>query len=435
MHGLVQRCMRAKDRAELGFVMANDTWQRLPYRQAAVFQIDPLGRWALTTISALGSVTEDSPFTLWLRRLCALASQEFHDATPVRLAAAQFAEPVGADWPQWWPPHAVFVPLTSPQGQRLGAVLLVRDVPWHDEDMQALGELAECWSYCVHALRGPQRTLAQWWQRARTHPRRRLVLAALAVAVLCPVRLSVLAPAEIIALKAEAVTAPMDGVVKAFVAPANSAVTKDQVLFLLDDTTLRNRRDVAQKALAVSRADALAAQQKAFDNLQSKSELGTLLGRVKEKEAELAYLDEALGRVEIKSSLSGIFVYGDANDWLGKPVVTGERIGQLAQPQDLGILVWVPVGDAINLEPGADMRVYLQVAPLSALSGQLVQASYQAAPSPDGVSSYRVRGQLAPGETARIGLRGVAKIYGEWRPFIYWVLRRPLGAARQWLGL
>lgn len=435
MLGLGQRCMRAKDRAELGFVLANDTWHLLPYRQAAVFQTDQLGRLALKTVSGLAAVTEDSPFTVWLSRLCGLASKEFTDARPARLAAAMFAEPVGDTWPEWWPPHALFVPLTSPQGERLGAVLLVRDEPWQDNDVQVLAELSETWSYCAYALRGPQRTLAQLLQKARTHPHRFLALAVLALALLCPVRLSVLAPAEIIALKAEAVTAPMEGVVKAFVAPPNSAVTQDQVLFLLDDTTLRNRRDVAQKALAVSRADALAAQQKAFDNLQSKSELGALLGRVKEKEAELAYLDEALSRVEVKSTLSGIFVYGDANDWLGKPVVTGERIGQLAQPDDLGMLVWVPVGDAINLEPGADMRVYLQVAPLSALSGQLVQASYQATLSPDGVSSYRVRGQLADGEAARIGMRGVAKIYGEWRPFIYWVLRRPLGAARQWLGL
>ena len=203
----------------------------------------------------------------------------------------------------------------------------------------------------------------------------------------------------------------------------------------LDDTTLRNRREVAQKTLEVSRADALAAQQKAFDNQQSKAELSVLSGRVKEKEAELAYLDEALARVEVKSELDGVFIYTDANDWVGKPVVTGERIGQLAQSAELGVLAWLPVGDAINLEAGADMRVYLQVAPLSALSATLQQASYQATPSPDGIAAYRVRGKLDAGEFARIGLRGVAKIYGGWRPLGYWILRRPLGAMRQWLGL
>ena len=43
--------------------------------------------------------------------------------------------------------------------------------------------------------------------------------------------------------------------------------------------------------------------------------------------------------------------------------------------------------------------------------------------------------QLAAGDSAHIGLRGVAKVYGGWRPFIYWVMRRPLGALRQWIGL
>ena len=81
------------------------------------------------------------------------------------------------------------------------------------------------------------------------------------------------------------------------------------------------------------------------------------------------------------------------------------------------------------------MRVYLQTAPLNALNASLQQTSYQATLSPDGVAAYRIRGKLDDGNRAHIGLRGVAKIYGEWRPFAYWLLRRPLGALRQWMGM
>ncbi|MCY1380047.1 hypothetical protein D9M69_678280 [compost metagenome] len=49
--------------------------------------------------------------------------------------------------------------------------------------------------------------------------------------------------------------------------------------------------------------------------------------------------------------------------------------------------------------------------------------------------AYRVRGRLADEGRAHIGLRGVAKVYGEWQPIAYWLLRRPLGALRQWVGL
>jgi hypothetical protein len=107
----------------------------------------------------------------------------------------------------------------------------------------------------------------------------------------------------------------------------------------------------------------------------------------------------------------------------------------LAQPDVLGLTIWLPVPDAINLEVGADIRVYLQTRPLDALTATLEQTSYQATLSPDGVASYRVRGRLIDGDQAHIGLRGVAKIYGERLPVAYWVMRRPLGALRQWVGL
>ena len=39
------------------------------------------------------------------------------------------------------------------------------------------------------------------------------------------------------------------------------------------------------------------------------------------------------------------------------------------------------------------------------------------------------------GEPPRIGSRGTAKLYGQWVPLSYSLLRRPLTAARQFIGL
>ena len=435
LHAMVQRCMQARDMAELSFIIANDTWQIVPYRQACVLVEDTLGALALTAVSGLGSLSEDSPHTLWVKRVCRAVAAEFSEGNAQRLTADMLSADLADAWAEWWPQHAVFLPLHDSEGKRHGAVLLTREEPWDDAALSVLNQLGSNWAYFVRSFNRQRISLRRLWQKLQATPHKKAIGIAVAVLLLFPVRISALAPAEIIALQAVAIASPMDGVIKEFATPPNTPVKAGTVLFKLDDTTLRNRREVAQKALEVSRADALAAQQKAFDNQQSKAELGVLSGRVKEKETELAYLDEALTRVEVKSELDGVFIYTDANDWVGKPVVTGERIGQLAQSADLGVLAWLAVGDAINLDAGADMRVYLQVAPLSALSATLQQASYQAAPSPDGIVSYRVRGKLDVGETARVGLRGVAKIYGGWRPLGYWILRRPLGALRQWLGL
>lgn len=432
--GLQQQAMHAQDIAELGFVVANDTWQLLTYDHGVVFLNNSLGNPVLKTVSGLATLQEETPFTLWLGRLCRLASADFPQTARI-LTAANVDADLGDAWHEWWPASAVLVPLRGPSGRSLGYAMFARNADWQDADLALLDLLAGTWAYCIESIQARQSRWLAITAAFRTRSRWRWwALAALGV-LLLPVRLSALAPAEIIALQSEVVAAPMDGVIRIFHVPPNSAVKRDQALFSLDDTTLRNRRQVAQQALGVTRADALAAQQKSFDSIQSKSELATTIGRVREKEAELAYLEEALARVEVKAPLDGVFIYGDPNDWLGKPVVTGERVAQLAQPQPLGVTVWLPVGDAINLEPGAAIRIFLQTSPLSAIAAEIEQTSYQATLSPDGISSYRIRGRLAADEAARIGLRGVAKVYGSWRPLGYWFLRRPLGALRQWAGL
>ena len=147
----------------------------------------------------------------------------------------------------------------------------------------------------------------------------------------------------------------------------NSVVKKGDKLFSLDNSAVSGRREVAAKGLSIARAEALVAQQRAFDELKSKGELAASTGRVKEKEAELIAVEAQAARVEVRAERDGIAVFADANDWIGRPVQTGERVMQIANPQDAGVLVWLPAMDAINIEPGAPLRLFLHVKPLDPL--------------------------------------------------------------------
>lgn len=438
---LQQRSLQAQDTAELGFLIANETWHLVPFRQAFVFTHDLFGKARLKTVTGLATLQGDTPYTLWLERVAHLMNDTFTATGPQRFGAAMLAKDLREGWLEWWPEHALFAPLSLPgggkAGQRLGFVVYLRDTPWDDSEVQLLTLLHETYAQTLALFQRQTPTLLERLSALRQNRRRyRVAVGILVLALFFPVRLSTLAPAEIVAQQAEAIAAPMDGILKTFHVPPNAAVRAGQILFSLDDTTLRNRREVALKTLSIAQADALSAQQKAFDSLQSKAELAALTGRVREKEAEVAYLDELLTKVDIRARQDGIVVYGDPNDWIGKPVVTGERVVQLAQPNDLGVLVWLPVNDAIALEEGTLIRLYLQVTPLSALTARLTQTSYQASISPEGIAAYRIRGVLQDSsKDARIGLRGMAKLYGDWRPLIYWMLRRPLGSLRQWFGI
>jgi multidrug resistance efflux pump len=292
------------------------------------------------------------------------------------------------------------------------------------------------YGYCFAGMRQIAQDRWQWLRSLFKKRNRWLIAGALLGCLFIPVRLSVLAPAEVIALNAVAVAAPQDGVVGSFAVTPNARVKAGDLLFSLDDSSLLNRLAVSRKALEIAQADAHVAQQRAFDDFKSKADVAVALGRVQEKEAELAAVETQAQRVEVRADKDGIAIFSDTNDWIGRPVMTGERVMQLAQPEDSGIQVWLAVADAINLELEAPMRLFLHTDPLSPRSGRLIEASYQATLSPESVASYKLRARFEEGtELPRIGLRGTARISGEWVLLGYYLFRRPLAHLREWSGL
>ena len=109
---------------------------------------------------------------------------------------------------------------------------------------------------------------------------------------------------------------------------------------------------------------------------------------------------------------------------------------RIADPSRVELTVNLPVGDAIVLEKGAPVKLYLDADPLNAVEATLDSASYHATPDAAGVLSYTVRADFAEGvEPPRIGLRGTAQIHGERVTLFYYLFRKPLAAIRQWTGL
>ena len=431
---LEERARAANNVAELIFSVANETWQVFAYRQSFVWALQ--GRAArLRIVSGLAQLTEESPLTVWLKRLGSeIARRSQHE--PQFLAADDLPESLRQGWHEWLPDYLLVYPLLSPKGERLGLAAFALDEAPSEPAQELAGRLMSAYGHAWHALAPKHARSFASFKSWITWGIALLLLAALFV----PIRLSVLASADVIALEALAISSPMDGVIKTFHVQPNQAVTTGQLLFTLDETTLRNRREVAIKQFQVARADALSAAQKAFDNAQSRAELASLNGKVAEKQAEVTYVDDLLKRIEVRSPGQGVAVFGDINDWQGKPVVTGERVALLADPKDAGILIWLPVSDAINLDEGATVKLYLQVAPLKPLHGTLSQTSYQATQSPEGISAYRLRARFDPldaeqAKLARIGLKGTAKIYGERAPLGYYLFRRPLATLRELTGL
>lgn len=431
------KAQEAQTEQALAFVVANDTHALLPYRSALVFTVHH-GQLVLGCASGLTSVDRHSAFGSWSEQ----ALQALLPSLPQRnhFTADDLPHALRGAWQDYWPEAVHVHALAGAGGEVLGAVVYVPDVPWPTAMQPLLNALHRLYGLCLQNLRAQRRPLGilrQVMDGRNLKTRKYLVrgLVVLLLALCIPVRHFVIAPMEVISLDTLAVTSPVDGIVADLVAKPNQRVRKGDLLYRLDDTAIRNRLESARQALEVARAEHLAGAHRVFIANERTAEAGVLRGRINERLAEVEFLQDQLAMLDIKAGRDGIAVYGQENDWIGKPVSAGQRIMELADSSKLGVNVWLAVNDAINMQTGESIQLLLHADPLNPMTAKIEQASYQASKSPDGVTAYRVRAILPAHEKVRLGLRGSAKINGDWVALGYFIFRRPLGVVRQWLGV
>ena len=335
------RLRTARSSEEIEFLLVNEPFALLHYDQAFLWKPDVLGRPTLAAASGLAETDANAPFALWFTRAASYAISILGD-TPVRvLDDADFPTALN-DGAEWIPHHALVVLLKTPGGEPLGGLWFGRPTPFSEDEIALATWLGQQSAFALWAWRREQlalhnRIAALAPQRWRAFSRRKklALLACVGAILVAPVRLSVLAPAEVVSQKPNPVTAPVDGVVARILVAPNQSVRAGTKLVEIDDTATRNRLLVAQKTLDVARADLTRAAGKAFADDASKSELQLLDSRVRERTAEVAYLTELLARLALQAPTDGIALFADAEEWRGKPVQVGERIMTVADPSQV----------------------------------------------------------------------------------------------------
>ena len=438
---MAHRARHAGGRVELDFLAVNGSHMLAPYRQAVLWFEDR----KVCALSGVVQIEANAPYVQWLERLCCRAPAG-------ALTAADFEAEVAAEWAEWLPAYVLWLPLPAGEGPLplvRGGLLLARDTPWLEHEISLLGEWCDILRHAYAALARPVPwspfALKARWQRRIAHERkaglpwwrRRKVQVALGVVVLLclPVRLTILAPGELVPANPAAIRSPLEGVIERFHVKPNQLVKKGDPLLDFDQAQLDSRYQVASQALATAEAEYRQSLQQALTDSKSKGLLSSLQGKIEERRAESEFLHGQAERARILAPRDGIALFDDPSEWIGRPVMTGERIMRIAMPQDVEVEAWLGVGDAIPLAEGAETSLYLGASPLQPVTARVRYVSYEALPRPDGSHAYRVRATLDGATEHRVGLKGTAKLTGRWVPAAYWIMRRPLAAMRQMLGL
>jgi len=421
---LERQTRAARTPAQLSYSLVNDGQALFGFRHAALLIAGKVH--AVTGVSA---VEPNAPFVAFVEQAVAqLFKQGLLNQARV-IAADGVSESIRADWRSLSAGQVFWLPLVDHQGQVFGGLWLARDLPWTPSEQVLLSQLGDTYSHAWLALQ-PRKP----WRLRWTRKRQVALVAVLLLGLLIPVRQSVLAPAEVVPLGGQVVAAPLDGVIAEFMVKPNQAVKNGDLLLRFESTSLKAQADVAERALGVAEAELKANSQRSFADAESSSKVDLLAARVEQKRAERNYAMELLKRSEVRAERDGIAVFADAERWLGKPVQTGERLMEIADPNQAELRIELAVGDAIALEPGAQVALFLDSDPLQRHLAWLERSAYEAQPTAGGQLAYRLDARF-DATAPRIGLRGTAKVFGERAPLALYLLRRPLAGLRQSVGL
>lgn len=444
---LGHRARVAASADELEFLLVNDTHRLLPYRQSALW----FAEGGVHCLSGVVQTEANAPYTQWLNQLCQALSAA-HDKPGVLIVGPEtLPTELTEQWDEWLPGYALWMSLPASArhpGSIAGGLLLAGDTQGdaglaNTALYPLLEEWLHIWRHAWLAQFRPRpwsralwrEKFAAWWLGAAARPwwRRRPLQIALAVAalLLCPVRITVLAPGELVPAQPAVIRAPLDGVIAQFYVQPNAVIKAGQPLFSFDEAPLSSRLDVARYALSSAQTEYRQQAQMAVSDSKSKGQLAISLGKIGEKQADADYLENQFQRAHVIAPQDGVALFDDPSEWIGRPVQTGERIMKIAAPQDIEIEAWIPVGDAIPLPDAARVSLYLAATPFDALGGRVRYLGHDALARPDGNYAYRLRARLNGASTQRVGLKGTVKVQGPWVPLVYWMLRRPLAVIRQ----
>ena len=257
---LSRRVREAATREEINFIAVNESKQLLSYRQAALWTMDG----GVVSVSGIPEPDQSSPYVQWLAGCC----KSWRTISSCRSCSPEDLKgDCATSWDEWAPLHGAVAPLSlRGGGVPLGLLVLFREEVWSDHELALLTELAAIYAhaYTVYAQQGGL------WSKVRKgamQNRVRISAALLALSALfLPVRMSVQAPAEVVAKEPFVVRSPLDTVIDRFYVKPNQQVAEGELLFEFDRTNLNARHGVASKAYQVAAEEYRQAAQTARGN-------------------------------------------------------------------------------------------------------------------------------------------------------------------------
>lgn len=210
--------------------------------------------------------------------------------------------------------------------------------------------------------------------------------------------------------------APFDGFIAEGLVRAGDTVRAGQPMARLEDRDLKlERTRWVAEVQQVQRKFQLAMAQ------ADRGTMGVMAAQANQAEAQLALVDEKLGRASLTAPFDGVVLSGDLSQLIGTPVEQGRTLFEVAPLTGFRVVLHVDDRDVAYVKLGQRGEIVLSSLPDRALPFT-VSSVTSVATQHEGRNVFRVEAQVqGPPARLRPGMEGVGKIVvGERSLFWIW---------------
>lgn len=421
---------------EFGFFVTNETHRLISYHTACFWEMHKMIGVHLVSQSGIAELDVHAPTNQWLKqKIQTLADTP--SSKEVRQYRAEELE-LGTDdlasvWPEALPRFLLWCPLLSKSGVLTGGIVFFNDIEFTDSEIKMLKWLIASYQYTWTVLTKPV-TLTTWTEFRKKRYFRPLVIGIIII-IFFPIRITTHGTGTVVPKDPILINSPLQGVIQSFAVTPGERVKNGQLLITFDQTDLKSTLEVDQRNIQLTQAKLRTVINEGFNDKTKRSEVPVLQAQLAIDQAHFDYTNNLLAKTELKSPISGVVIFDSREDWVGQPVHTGERILEVANPDQVKLRITIPIADVIRLELGGKGDFFL-FGKLNSMPVSLTSLGYNAKLLPNKVLAYQYDAEFVnQNDSPQIGAQGSVSLYGNHVPFIYYLIRRPLQALRQLLGI
>lgn len=429
---------------EFGYFVTNETHRLIHYNTAYLWKKGEITKFQLLDQSEIAEIDIQSPTSQWVQELIKeilkldnatkIKALNFtkNDSDPEAGPYDRIDEDTMLNWQESLPRYVLWDPFLDSSDEITGGLILFRETPFSEQEIKMFQWLAKNYQYTWLVLTKSKFTSFQKWIRSK--PYLKFLSLVFLLCMIFPIHMSVTTSATVESSTPSPINSPIPGIIKEFLVKPGDTVKAGQLLMVIDKSDLTKSIAVNQKKVLLTQAKLRSANNQGYDKPEIRDQIPILEAELAVDQSELEYTQSLLAKTDITSPIEGIAVFDSKEDWIGQPIQAGETIMTIEDPKQVQLKITLPVPDIIDIDVGAKGKFYVY-GQLTEFPVILTSFSYNAKMTPNKVLAYEFIAKFVDPSTApRIGSQGNVRLYGNYVPVVYFLLRRPLQALRQTFG-